>query len=59
MVLRYPVWQVAVTEKAVLRMSLAQILNQALMSSLFVGHVGRASVAGDTAQATVRCVQRV
>jgi hypothetical protein len=49
MVLRDLIWQVAVAEQAILRMDLAEVINQALMSSLFVGYVGRASVAGDTA----------
>ncbi len=59
MVLRDLVWEIAVAEKTILRMGLAEVLNQALMSSLFVGHVGRAAVAGDTAQVAVRCVHRV
>jgi hypothetical protein len=59
MVLRDLVWEIAVTEKTVLGMSLAEVLSQALMGSLFVGYIGRAVVAGDAAQVTVRCVHRV
>jgi hypothetical protein len=59
MVLRDLVWQIAVTEKTILRMDLAEVLHQALVGTLFVGHIGRAVVAGGTAQVAVRCVYRV